>query len=141
MARQWAVEYTPDLDADRGDFIFLEIGFEVLPDQIAVYVGDNVRLSRITEINNAWEWLLRGVKERNLLDGPPWQGAVLYTGADADALTTNNRRTESALATLTEDDIMLGIGANVTAQGDTESLWGAFTLLRQFALENNLKAA
>ena len=141
MARKWAGLYGLNQDGNKLDMTYEAVGTVVAPIEIAIYAGDNISLSRQAELVNGWQWLYQGIKERNLLDGAPWQGAVLYTGSNINFLTANDRRTESDLATLTEDDVIVALGPNVTATGDTTSLQAAITQLIEFALEETLKAA
>lgn len=141
MAKQWKLDYLPGKNQSKNGMVYVPTGLEIGADEISVYLGDNVPVSAQVIIVNAWEWLYNGVVERNLLDKAPWAGAILYTGSNWNKLTAADRRTESLLATLTEDDIIIGIGANVTALGDQVFLRTAFRRLREFAMEQTLKAA
>jgi hypothetical protein len=141
MSIQWVATYTPSLDSTKMAMTYVPVGAAVTADQVAIYIGDSVPMYRQVEIIEGWRWLYQGVRERNLLDGPPWQGSPLYTGADISNMTANDRRTGADMTPFTATDVMIGMGANVTATGDKETLHAIFTQLRQFASEATLKAA
>lgn len=126
---------TPHLSPMPETSLIVDIGAEVLADEIAVYIGDNVNEARTVEIINAWKWLYDGLQDRALLDND-WQGVTTYTGSNIDELTEADRRTESVLATLTEDDIIIGIGGNITARGGLNIIHTAIRMLCDFAREN-----
>jgi hypothetical protein len=144
MSKQWVATYTPALDSTKQAMLYVPTGVEVTANQVALYVGDSVPLYRQVEIIEGWRWLYQGVAERNLLDegtGSTFPGALLYSGADIDNMTENDRRTSSVFGDFTATDVFIGMGTAVTASGDLESLHAVFTQLRQFALEATLKAA
>jgi hypothetical protein len=145
MSIQWVADYTPALDSQKQNMAFVGTGADVTANQIAIYTGDDVPLYRQLEILNGWEWLYQGILERNLLDldtGSAFPGAILLTGCNIDQLMSEvNRRTSSIFADFLADDVFIGLGTAVTTSGDLETLFSAFDRLRQFALEETLKAA
>lgn len=144
MAVQWKLTVTqaPNITLDRSTLEQVPVGLEVGANEISLYIGDNVPTYRQNEILNGFKWLYDGIRERNLLDdGSAFNGAILYTGFAIGNQTIENRRTASAIAFFDADDVIVGMGANVTALGDMESIYSYFKILRQFALEATLKAA
>ena len=141
MAQQWRMVVTPRNAGNKLVAEYLASGVEPAADEIAVYIGDNVptRIQQAVTFN-AWRWLWNGVKNRNLLDDQ-FKGAQLVTGSHFEFLSEQDRRTASNIAFFSEDDIMIGMGADVTDLGDKVYIEAAFAQLRDFALENNLKAA
>jgi len=142
MAKQWkmTVGTTGLVHPDRTTMAYVETGTEVGANEISVYIGNNVSEARQVEFVAAWRWLYNGVRERNLLDAQ-FKGFILYTGASIDSLTTTDRRTESTIASFTDDDVVLGIGSAVTGLGERVDIAEAFKALGNFALESTLKAA
>lgn len=140
MAKQWVMEFLPDGDGNKLQASYVAIGLETTANQISLYLGDDVPLYRQSEYKNAWKWLYEGVKSRNLLDGP-FNGSLLYTAVDINAITIANRRTSSDLIPYTATDVILAIGSAVTAKGDTNYLEAAFQQLIEFAAEESLKVA
>ena len=138
-------EVVANRQLDLSSVVITEILVEVVPDNIALYTGADVELRRQMEIVTGWEFLWAGVRDRNLLDvGNPFNGSILFTGTDIDKKGENDRRTESLIASLTDNDVILGIGLAATAEfgGATEHLQSAFTHLIQKAREDVLfKAA
>lgn len=118
------------------------VAAEVGANDIAIYALDNVPLYKQLEIFNAWRWLWNGVRDRNLLDSQ-FVGAILYTYSNINILTENDRRTSSALIDLNPEDVVIGIGLNVTTdfRGAVTPLETGFEKLRHAALEQFLKAA
>jgi hypothetical protein len=142
MSIQWVATYTPALDSTKMDMAYVGTGAEVTANQVALYLGDTVPTYRQLEIIDGWRWLFQGIKERNLLDDGAFVGALLYTGSNINELmTAENRRTSSTFADFLTEDVFIGLGTAVTAAGDFESLYAIFEQLRQFALEETLKAA
>ena len=139
MAKEWTMPFLPAKNGNKLLASYNATGLAVADDNISVYLGDNVPLYPQNTITTGWRWLFDGVMSRNLLDGPPWAGAVLYSGSNWQIMTANDRRTESLLATLTADDIIIGIGLNVTATGDTVMVYDAFKVLIEYAMETDLK--
>jgi len=140
MATQFYMTLLPSYDGNKLNCVATDIPLETPPDDISLYIGDDVPLYRQSEIKNAWKWLYEGVKSRNLLDDQ-FKGSLLYTAVDINAITINNRRTSTELTPYTDSDVIIGIGANVTALGDTNILEAAFQQLIEFAAEETLKAA
>lgn len=140
MAKQWYMTFLPDKDGNKLKCTYTDIALDTPGTDISLYVGDTVPLYRQSEIKNAWKWLYQGIKSRNLLDSQ-FSGAVLYSGASINALTINNRRTASDIATFNDDDVAIAIGLDSTLVGDVNFLEEAFTQLIEFAAEETLKAA
>lgn len=144
MAKIWEMHYTPPAEGNKLLATYLDAPAtitEVDANSIAIYAGDNVPMYAQNTMTSGWKWLFDGVMDRNLLDGAPWAGVVLYTGSNWQIMTENDRRTESILSTITEDDIFIGMGNGVTELLDKVMLYAAFKLLTEFALEETLKAA
>ena len=144
MAKQWKLTFTdltPNFMPDRSTLEVVDIGIQFAVNEISIYIGDSVSEYRQNEIVNGWKWLVDGIRERSLLVAPPFRGAALITGASIDSLTEQNRRTSSDVGDFNADDVMVGIGANVTALGDTMVIDNAFRLLSQFAVETTLDLA
>ena len=139
MAKQWLMSNYNN-DGNKLDCTYVAVGAETAGSQISLYIGDAVPEYRQSEIKNAWKWLYEGIKSRNLLDDQ-FKGSLLYTAADINAITINNRRTSTELTPYTDTDVIIGIGANVTALGDTNILEAAIQQLIEFAAEETLKAA
>ena len=105
-------------------------------DQIFVGWGTTVATRRGNEIINALERLLDGVRDRNLLNAD-YQGAALVSAINIDILQISDRRTSSSVAasTVADPDIVLGMGANVTALGHTNIIDNVCEQLRRAAQE------
>ena len=142
MAKQWKaiIDTAPFVGVVNGSMAYVPTGLAVGVNEISVYIGDNVPEARQLEFVDAWRWLYAGVRERNLLDAQ-FKGVVLYTAANINSLTAENRRTASELTFFTEDDVIIAMGANVTALGERLDIAEAFRALGNFALESTLKAA
>ena len=108
-------------------------------DLVSVQITDTVELRRGNEIVNTMEWLLNGVKDRNLIDygSPDFKGSALVTAVLLDDRTTSNRRTaaDSATAVVANGDIVLTMGANVTDLGNIVIIATAFEQLRRAVQE------
>lgn len=126
------------------------VAAEVGADQIALYALDTVALYRQNEITNGWTALINFIRDRRLLDvpntaSPPgFRGAILYSGQDIDSMGEGgDRRTASAIAFFTANDIVVGIGGNVSAgrAGLTTLLLTGFVRMAQAGREQVLKAA
>lgn len=139
MAKQWTMPFLPAKEGNKLLATYVSSGaIAVADDNITIYLGDNVPLYPQSTYIDGWIWLYNGLIDRLLLDGPPWSGDVVYTGAAWNNLTANNRRTESLVASFTADDVILGIGQNVTATGSTMMLQNAVYDLVDFARTETL---
>ena len=118
------------------------VAAEVGADEISIYALDSVLLHQQLEIFNAWRWLWNGIRDRALLDGS-FTGNILYSGSNIFQLTEPDRRTSSVIAFFDDEDVVVGLGANVTMQilSAVTPLETGFTRLRNAALEQALKAA
>lgn len=141
MAKQWTMQVLAGgrPSPNRAGAAYVPTGVAVAADSISLYIGDTVSPARQVEIVDGWKWLYQGVRDRNLLDAQ-FKGAVLYTASDINKMTTADRRTSSDLVTYTDNDVILAIGAGVTALGEHVAIEEAFRILRHFALEETLKA-
>ena len=123
---------------------------EVGADELALYALDTVPLYRQLEITNGWMALINFIRDRRLLDvdngatPPGFRGNVLYSGQDINSMGEGgDRRTASAIATFTSDDIVVGVGANIAtiSPGLTTPVMTGFVRMMQAAREQVLKAA
>lgn len=107
---------------------------------IAVYTGATVGDNRQVETVNAWQMLVNGIRDRNLMQT---FGGIIYSGVDIDDISEASRRTDSVLANFTDNDVIIGIGANVVGEflDWVVMLETGFTVLSNKALETTLKAA
>lgn len=128
-------------DKEIGAITITDVVAEVPSGNIAIYVGDTVELHRQVEITTAWKKLWNGIRDRNLIGaGDQFDKAVIYTGVDVNSVTEYNRRTESIVASFTDNDIIIAIGAEVTTDNDaTNLLEVAFIKLINTVKEQNLK--
>jgi hypothetical protein len=138
MAKQWTMPFLPAKEGNKLLATYVDTGsVPVADDNITIYIGDDVPFYPQSTYIDGWIWLYNGVVDRLLLDGP-FNGAVLYTGADYQNLTANNRRTESLIASFTTTDVVIGLGLNVTATGSTVMLQNAVYDLVDFARSETL---
>ena len=107
---------------------------------IAVYTGATVSESRQVEIIDAWQMLVNGIRDRNLMQT---FGGIIYSGVDIDDISEASRRTDSVLANFTDNDVIIGIGANVVGEflDWVVMLETGFGVLSDQAQETTLKAA
>lgn len=139
--QQWISIYMPRQETVKQECVSTPIVLETPPDDISLYIGANiVGTARGVEIVNAWRFLFNGIKDRNLLDDQ-FKGALLYTYVDINDITANNRRTSSDLTGVTSDDVVIGLGLNVTAKGQTQSLASGVERLIEYAMETTLKVS
>lgn len=134
MPIQISGTYSPEAGLDLGSIVVSSTPVEITADQIAVYALADVDLTRQNEIVNGWKWLFDGIRERNLVDdGGQFQGAICYTYASINDLTVANRRTSSALIDINVDDVVVGLGLNVTTnvKGRTMPLENAISYLAE----------
>jgi hypothetical protein len=107
---------------------------------IAIYAGTTVGLYRGVEMVSGWGFLWNGIRDRALLDQPApggFSGATVYSVTDIDKKGENDRRTAVAFATLTANDIGIGIELEVTNAifGAVTPLNSAFEMLINRAME------
>lgn len=123
---------------------------EITADEIGLFALDNVPLYRQNEITNGWVALMNFIRDRRLLDvdsgatPPGFRGDRVYSGQDIDSMGEGgDRRTSSDIAFFTAADIVVGIGANISAvsPGFTTPILTGFTRMIQAAREQSLKAA
>lgn len=119
-----------------------EVIVEVPANNIAIYAGDTVALYRQLEMVTGWNFLWNGIRDRALMD-VQFDGSVLYTGTDIDKKGEFDRRTESVVASFTDNDIIVGIGLGATGEfhGAVLPLDSALEQLIQVARESNLLRA
>ena len=117
-AQQFTIDYSPTNEGLKKDVVVSTSIAEPGANEIYVAFGDGVGQHRMNEIRNGLKWLDAGISERNLLDDA-FNGVALVTAADINSLTASNRRTSSSTtaSSVAADDIVIGMGATVTANG------------------------
>ena len=140
MAEQhFVVTLTPGLDISKQDITVSGTVADPVANQVGVGFGAGVRTGRGSEIVNAMEWLLNGVRDRNLLEdgSPDFNGADLVTAVSVDAIGVSDRRTSSSLAgsTFAAGDIVLTMGLTTTALQHRNIIDNAFEMLRRSVQE------
>ena len=135
-------EVVSNRQLDKRSVVLTEVIAEVPANNIAIYAGSAVALYRQLEMVTGWQFLWNGVRDRNLMD-VQFNGSVLYSGTDIDKKGENDRRTESVVASFTNDDVIIGIGLGATGEfgGAVLPLDSAFEQLIQFARESILLKA
>ena len=121
-----------------------EVFAPVAPDNIAVYAGATVNSARQVEIVTGWMFLYNGIRDRSLMDiDNLFYNQDIYTMTDIDKKGEFDRRTESILASNTDNDIMIAFGANVgpAFHGATLHLESALRQLIEETYNALLKAA
>jgi len=121
-AQQFTLDYSPSPGAQgKKDVVITEGLADPLPDQIWVGFGTSVATRRGSEIISAIDFLFSGIRDRNLIDrpAPDFLNAVMVTMCDIDIQTLANRRTSGDLATavVTDTDVVIGMGHDVTEFG------------------------
>ena len=122
--------------------VVTEIIVEVPANNIAIYAGSTVALRRQVEMVTGWNFLWNGIRDRNLMD-VQFAGSVLYSGTDIDKKGENDRRTESVVASFSNNDIIVGVGLGATGEfkGAVLPLDSALEQLIQVARESLLLKA
>lgn len=113
---------------------------DVEASSIAIYTGATVGDNRQVETVNAWQMLVNGLRDRNILQT---FGGVVYSGVDIDDISEANRRTIGTIASFTDNDVIIGVGQLVVAEflDWVVMLETGFDVLSDKALETTLKAA
>jgi hypothetical protein len=140
MALFGTAEMVARREINRGSIVINTTLIEVVAENIAVYAGATVDLNRQVEINNAWRWLWNGIRDRNLMET---FGGVIYSGCDIDNISEAARLTSGVYATFGDNDVFIGVGQLVVSEwlAAVNPIETGFTLLRNQALEQTLKAA
>ena len=127
---------------DKNSVTVSEIIIGVSANNMAIYAGADVGLYRQLEMVTGWNFLWNGIRDRSLMD-VQFKGSVLYTGTDIDKKGEFDRRTESVVASFTDNDIIVGIGPGATEEfaGAVLPLDSALEQLIQVARESNLLRA
>jgi hypothetical protein len=113
---------------------------DVAANSIAIYTGATVSDQRQVETINAWRFLVNGMRDRNILQQ---FAGIVYSGVDIDDISEASRRTDSVLANFTDNDIIIGVSAEVAIEfGDWVGMLDVgFGVLSDTALEGTLKVA
>ncbi len=144
MTLMASVEVVSQKQVDPASFAITEVIAAVPANSIAIYTGSTVNESRQVEIMTGWRFLYNGLRDRNLINpGAPgtFYGIPVYTGTDVDKKGEFDRRTESLVATLTNNDIILGVSgeASIAFRGATVNLEACLEQLIQHVSSERLR--
>jgi len=109
------------------------------PNEVFVGFGATVSTRRGNEIVNTMEWLIDGIRSRNIIDrGPPdLKGAPIVSAVNIDIRQVSDRRTSPTVAgaTVADPDIVVAMGSNVTNLGQINITDNVFEQLRRAVIE------
>ena len=113
---------------------------DVATNDVAIYIGATVPVYRQTEIYNGWWQLWAGIRDRNIMQQ---FAGILYSGMDINDIGEAGHRTISTIATFTDDDIIMGMGATVCIDfhDAVEVINSAYSKLIDTVLETTFKVA
>lgn len=136
MAYKIEGAYLPNKEI--GAYTITALVAPVAANSIMLSCGETVELTRQVEIMNAFKLLRDGIRDRQLMS--TWVG-VIYSAVDIDEVTIANRRTSADTVPFTDNDVILGISAEVMADSNqyTVMLDTAFDFLADKTLEDTLK--
>lgn len=133
--RQWKLTFLPWNDGNKQTGEYVVNAAAPGPDEISIYLGNEIQFQRQVEITTLWRWLLHQIKEGHYL--PVGQDGSLYAGATLDG---NNLRIVRNIDNFDDEDVVIGIGSNVVHEDYTNILENGFRVLMDFALERTLKS-
>jgi hypothetical protein len=113
---------------------------EVAVNSIAIYSGATVPTWRQLEVFNAWKRAWEGARDRNIMQQ---FAGVWYSGYDVDHIDEADRRTISTFASFGDNDIFIGMSAEVciTYHDAVLMIEVGFDVLRNVAQEQYFKVA
>lgn len=132
-AQQFTIEFTPGLDTVKKDILISTPLVDPTDNQIWVGFGTTVSTRRGNEIITGLQFLVDGIRNRNLIDrgAPDFKGSVIVTAVHIDTKTTSDRRTSSGLisATVADGDLVVAMGVSVTDLSQRNIIDNAFEQL------------
>lgn len=138
--KQWLVNLhlTPTVGHDPATFAYTASGADVTGAQVAVYAGSNIAGYRQVEVANAWNLLKHTSRNRNWLDDTA--GAV-YAGCPIDSAVSGSVTLGASLAAFSEDDVVIGLGSEISALGERLPFETSIDAVIDFAIESQFKVA
>lgn len=129
--------YNPPLEGARSKLVYEDAETEAASTEVKVVIGLGVPLRRQTEIMAAIDFLLNGIRDRNLLESQ-FKGSPLATAVNIDRITTADRRTASdlSLVNFAPTDIGIAMGDVATNQQHVVMLDTAIEMCKNVLLEN-----
>jgi hypothetical protein len=116
--QQFTLVYSPNPgDNVTKDVVVTAAMVDPAPGEVWIGFGADVELRRTNEIDNAFQFLISGIRDRNLIDGEGFTSVV--TAVDINRITAGGRRTSSDMATtvVTATDVVIAIGATAGGSG------------------------
>ena len=139
MAIQLRIPVLPDRQADKREITVATVAADVASGEVSVLIGGSVQPHRAVEILNGWRWLWNGIRDRDLLTITNGTSGPIYSYAQIDRLTEENRRTTwTGAVDIQVDDIAIAIHNDVAQQlRATNMIESAVAMLCDYCRENN----